>query len=227
MRMRRFRFTLIELLVIIAIIAILAAMLLPALNRARDAAKQTHCINNIRQVGSALQLYADTYGGYLPPMWNAGYTTPVFTQCLVNSGLIAVNLLDCPAMTVRPTSALSSHYGCNETMVRGPSGVGSAYKLSQARNTSKKIVMADTWQNISGGGLDLEKTNWRFQVEIWSWGDVGYGSPAARHSGNCVVLFLDSHASKVMVENPYLPLHSGFFRIDPGCESEPMLYWDR
>ena len=65
--MKRKGFTLIELLVVVAIISILAGMLLPALNRAREKARQTVCLNNLKQLGLATHMYANDFDGYLPP----------------------------------------------------------------------------------------------------------------------------------------------------------------
>mgnify|MGYP001027414756 CR=1 FL=1 len=72
-------FTLIELLVVIAIIGILAAILLPALARAREAARRGSCMNNLAQWGVIMQCYASEHDGELP--WSGGNNN---AQCLVS-----------------------------------------------------------------------------------------------------------------------------------------------
>ncbi len=69
-------FTLIELLVVISILGILLALLVPALASARDASRKTVCLSNLRQIGVAIQTYADDYGGKIP----YGPKAPPFTS---------------------------------------------------------------------------------------------------------------------------------------------------
>jgi prepilin-type N-terminal cleavage/methylation domain-containing protein/prepilin-type processing-associated H-X9-DG protein len=92
-------FTLIELLIVISIIALLAAMLLPALKNAREAAKRISCINNLKQVNLSAMSYSMSFNGYLPlcnnavPVQDIGST---WSSTLVLTGEAGWEVMHCP-----------------------------------------------------------------------------------------------------------------------------------
>lgn len=108
-------FTLIELLVVIAIIAIIAAMLLPALNSARESGKKIRCTANLKQVGVGFSLYGSDYEGYVPTAysdnnWNGRKWFEMFKDLGYTSN---EELYHCPSESIFEFTGADLNYGIN------------------------------------------------------------------------------------------------------------------
>ena len=93
--MKRKGFTLIELCIVIAIIGVSAAILLPALARAREAARRTSCLNNLVELGIILKMYADENNGRLP--WSGGKGSATCLLPLMGDYIEDARILLCPS----------------------------------------------------------------------------------------------------------------------------------
>ena len=124
MRTRR-GFTLIELLVVIAIIAILAAILFPVFARAREKARQTSCLNNVKQLALGVHMYVNDHDGGLPS-YRQGSTSPatgVKWEHMIAPYIQNDNIYLCPSG--ERTSSTRSHYGWNYYGLSGHSSASS------------------------------------------------------------------------------------------------------
>ena len=214
---RQKSFTLIELLVVIAIIAILAAILLPALNRAKEKSKALDCLSNLKQHGQMCAGYLNDYKEYYPTglgAYNTFYKLYSKSRKLywcLSADIIKyqyTNIMTCTDTGNNIYNALvyGNVYGYNRLGFCTRQGVGDRssgsssvtynVKASMVKNASEKIIFGDCARNTTSNYI----VNLNAQTNSNLWGEPGnssYASPHDRHQESANICWTDGHASNV------------------------------
>ncbi len=200
-------FTLIELLIVVAIIAILASMLLPALNRAREMAKKTQCISNLKQIATTMQSYADDFRDTFPPVYKSagvdywyqvvgpryfGFNIDSFVALPIGA---AKNIaLLCPSCV--KTGGQGTNYIVNGSFSYVVSGTTQNLPLQRIRQTSQTALFTeggDKFQRSPGELLQGQVPFFNYPGRVTAGNS--YGCIAYPHNVNLNISFADGHVA--------------------------------
>jgi prepilin-type N-terminal cleavage/methylation domain-containing protein/prepilin-type processing-associated H-X9-DG protein len=200
-------FTLIELLVVVAIIAVLAAMLLPALQGARDKGFQIRCVNNVRQLTIALLAYTADHDGFIQPAvggWNYGGWIPHlarYASVATNTpgtsfGVSSSTIFYCPVKTKRTAAVANNNhwsYAINHDLRQryGEAADGSKpMRIDEFRDHSKTFAFSE-----NGYYGDVLHYSF-FEYGLWGYPTMPVPSTfGPAHGGKGLpISYLDGHA---------------------------------